>query len=610
MERRPGGRLSRDQIRDIADRVNIVDVISSQVTLRKAGGSFKGLCPFHEEKTPSFNVDPRRQMYKCFGCGEGGDIYSFLMKISGMTFVEALEEVARRAGVELPRAETSPEDRRRAKLRNSMYDVNDVAAEFFCRCLRARIGTDAMAYLQRRGMPEDVVQRYGLGFAPDLWDGLVGELRRKNISLEQAERAGLVRERSSGGHYDFFRNRLMIPIRDHRGKVVGFGGRILSNEEPKYFNTPESPVYDKSSTLFGLGEAVDTIRKEERALIVEGYFDVMGLAANGVTNAVASCGTALTPNQLRILKRHTPAIVLVYDGDAAGVDAACRGLDLFLEQGLWPLFIGLPDGMDPDDYIRAHGEAAFRQLLDDAEPLMERFISESVRRHRGKPLSAERVIEEVAPTLLKMSQVTAEPYWGELADRLRVDEGVVRAHARGLRGSRQQPANRAPRKAPSPRASYPANEWALLKHIIHHPLESAPMVSERQIANMMISPLAEMVRMAARDALEGREPDVLRMLDRTEDDHVKKLLTDLSMSEEMIGHDDVDRLLDQLCLNIRRAHLERLRTDARRRARQSKDPQAQQRAAADVIRLSRELASLQADAKGPNDWQGVDRYDM
>jgi len=610
VERRPGGRLSRDQIRDIADRVNIVDVVSNYVTLRKAGGSFKGLCPFHEEKTPSFNVDPRRQMYKCFGCGEGGDIYSFLMKISGMTFVEALEEVARRAGVELPRAEASPEDQRRANLRNAMYDANAVAADFFRRCLHARVGSDARDYLQRRGMPDDLIERFGLGYAPDLWDGLVGELERRKIPAELGERAGLLRQRSSGGHYDFFRNRLMVPIRDHRGKVVAFGGRILSNEEPKYFNTPETPIYDKSSTLFGLGEAVDTIRKEERALIVEGYFDVMGLAAHGIANSVASCGTALTPNQLRILKRHCTAIVLVYDGDAAGVDAACRSLDLFLEQGLWPLFVGLPDRMDPDDYVRAHGEDAFRELLDDAEPLMERFISESLRRHRGKPLPAERVIEEVTPALRKMSPVTAEPYWGELADRLRVDESVVRAHAKGLRTHRREPATRAPKTAPSPRTSYPANEWALLKHLIHHPLESATMVMEQQIAEMMISPLAEMVRMAARDALEGREPDVLRMLDHTEDDHVKKLLTDLTMSEEMIGQDDVDRLLDQLCINIRRAHLERLRTDARRRARQSRDPQEQQKAAADVIRLSRELASLQAEARGPNDWQGVDRYDM
>ena len=598
VDRRPGGtqRLSREQIRDIADRVNIVDVVSSYVTLRKSGASFKGLCPFHEEKTPSFYAHPARQSFHCFGCGEGGDIYDFLQKIGNMSFWESLEEVARQAGVELPRDEVSPEEQQRADLRSSVYAANEIAADYFRRCLRGPEGAEAVSYLKGRDMTGEIAQRFGIGFAPNSWDALCNELRTRGISGDLAERAGLVRRRESGGFYDLFRNRVMIPIRNHRGKVVGFGGRILSNDEPKYLNTPESPVYDKSSTLFGLGEARAGIRKADQALIVEGYFDVISLANAGITNAVATCGTALTANQLRVLKRHTSSVVLVYDADEAGIRAACRSLDIFLEVGMWPMFVAVAEDMDPDDFVREQGAAAFEELVAHAEPLLERFISETIRRHRGKPLAAERVIEEVAPTLKRLAPVTAEPFWSELADRLRVDESLVRAHAGGIRGPRVPAPQRAPRQVVSPRGAYATEEWALLKHLIHHPMETAAVVDEQHIADMMQSAiLAELVRSASRDALDGREPDVLSLLDRTDDPQVRKLLTDLSMSEELISSgDEVESLRDQLCLKIRRAHLKRLLDSARRRSRQARDLGEQQQAAAEVIRLSRELAAIQA----------------
>ncbi len=598
VDRLSGGmrRLSREQIREIADRVNIVDVVASYVTLRKSGASFKGLCPFHEEKTPSFYVNPTRQSFHCFGCGEGGDIYDFLQKIGNMNFLESLEEVARRAGVELPRAEVTPEEQQRADQRSSIYAANEIAADYFRRCLRGTTGAAAVDYLKGRDLTGEIAQRFGIGFAPDSWDGLCNELRARGISGELAERAGLVRRRESGGFYDLFRNRVMIPIRDHRGKVVGFGGRILSNDEPKYLNTPESPVYDKSATLFGLGEAREGIRKADQALIVEGYFDVISLAAAGITGAVATCGTAMTAGQLRILKRHTSSVALVYDGDEAGVRAACRSLDVFLDVGMWPLFVAVPDRKDPDDFVRDHGAEAFQELVDRADPLLERFIGEAIRRHRGKPLAAERVIEEVAPTLKRLAPVTAEPFWSDLADRLRVDESLVRAHAGGIRGPRTQAAQRAPRQVASPRGAYASEEWALLKQLIHHPMETAPMVDEQRIADQMQSAvLAELVRSATQDALAGQEPDVLRLLDRTDDPQVRKLLTDLSMSEELISSgDEVESLRDQLCLKIRRAHLKRLLDSARRRSRQARELGEQQTAAAEVIRLSRELAAIQA----------------
>jgi len=583
----------------LADRVNIVDVVSGYVRLRKSGANFKAPCPLpaHDDKDPSFYVSTTRQTFHCFGCNEGGDVFDFLQQMGPMTFMESVEEVARRAGVDLQPVEMTPEEQQRAGQRNALYDANAAVGEAFRQNLLGPQGAEARAYLQRRELPDDLAERFGIGLALDAWEGTVGELQRRRIPLDVGERAGLVRRRQSGGFFDMFRNRVMIPIRNHRGKVVGFGGRVLSDEEPKYLNSPESPIYDKSSTLFGLGEAAHAIRREEQALIVEGYFDVLSLAAAGVNHAVATCGTALTPNQLRLLKRHTSNVVLVYDGDAAGVRAACRSLSVFLEQGMWPVFAGVPDGLDPDDFVRSEGGDAFRSLLQHAEPLLDRFIHETIRERRGKPMWAERVIEDVAPMLNRAARtmpVTIEPYWTDLADRLRVDEGVVRAHAKGLRQARIEPsAPRAQRATVSLRGSFPAEEWALLKHLLHHPTEAARVIVDREVADMMTSPLRDLVRQAADDVMNGYEPDVLRMLDQTTDDHTRKLLTDLSMSEEMIQQDDVDRMMDELYGNIRRAYLERQRTDARRRARQARDPEEQQQAAADVIRLSRELAALQ-----------------
>ncbi len=574
--------------------MNIRDVVAEYVTLRKAGSGYKGLCPFHQEKTPSFTVHPVRQTYHCFGCGEGGDVYDFLCKIAGLTFMEAVEDVARRAGVEVPRADVSPEQRREAHLRTTLIGINEAATDAYRRALDGPGGAAARAYLERRGMPREVMEEFRLGFAPDEWEFLTGTLGRLGVDPMMAERVGLLRRGKRGGHYDLFRDRVMIPIADTRGTIVAFGGRALGDGEPKYLNSPESPIYDKSAVLYGLAQAKGAIRRADQAIIVEGYFDVLSLMAAGVRNVVATCGTALTAGQLRLLKRYSRTIVLVYDADDAGFRAACRSLDVFLDEGLWPQFLSVPDGKDPDDFVRARGGDAFRELLEGAVPLMDRFIDDVVARNRHKPGAAERTVEEVAQALNRMQPIAAAPYWTLLAERLRVDERVLQAHARGLRrGMTRRPSRQAAPRLRSMRSEVPQPEWALLMLLLHHPAEVAGAVTRGQVAEMMTSrPLADLVRTAAAENLAGREPSVARLMDRVSDERVRRLLSEVSSSEGMVPDDQVDRLLQQLMHQIHKAHVVRLLEAARRRTREAAGSDEQQRAAAEVVRLSQELAAL------------------
>lgn len=593
------GRLSKEQIRDIADRINIRDVVADYVTLRKAGVSYKGLCPFHQEKTPSFTVHPGRQTFHCFGCGEGGDVFSFLQKINGLTFVEAVDDVAQRAGVELPRGDFSPQDRQKAKVRTSLYDVNEVAAECYARALEGPDGHEARAYLERRGMPAAIVDRFRLGLAPDAWEHLTNVLSRRQIDPNKAESVGLVRPSNRGGYYDFFRNRLMIPIIDNRQKVVAFGGRALGDDDRKYINSPESPVYDKSTTLYGLAQAHSAIRRDDQAIVVEGYFDCLSLVAGGIENVVATCGTALTAGHLRLLKRYTRTIVLVYDADEAGFKAACRSLDTFLDEELWPMFVAVPDGKDPDDFVRVHGGEAFAELVDRAVPLIDRYLSDIVLRYRGKPAAAERVLEAVAPTLGRLKPITAQPYWAWLADELRLDEKMIKAHVRGLRRPRAAGPTPPPNKAISVRVSFPQEEWALLMLLIQQPAITIDAVVETQTADMMLSrPLANLVRYMTGEAANGRVASAGQLMDQTEDEAVLKLLADVSVSEAMVPEEQVDRLRDELLWKIHRASIVRQIDDWSLRARETKEIVEQQRATQEIIRLRNELTTLDKQVRG------------
>jgi DNA primase len=363
------GLIPQSFINDLLTRVDIVDVIDARVTLKKAGKNYQALCPFHNEKSPSFSVSPDKQFYHCFGCGASGTALTFLLEFDRLDFVEAVETLARLVGVEVPREAGGSRPRQD---HSDLYDVLSRAQRFFRGSLKS--SADGIDYLKRRGLSGEVARDFGIGFAPDLWDGLRKALAE--VPEQHLLDAGLLIRNDNGRVYDRFRGRVMFPIRDSRGRIIGFGGRVLGGDGqgPKYLNSPETPVFHKGRELYGLYEARRALRRIDRLLVVEGYMDVVALAQSGIANAVATLGTSATPEHFRKLYRYTEEVVCCFDGDNAGRQAAWRALDAALPEladGRQLKFMFLPDGEDPDTLVRAQGQAAFLQLAARAEPAIE-----------------------------------------------------------------------------------------------------------------------------------------------------------------------------------------------------------------------------------------------
>ncbi|HEB50339.1 MAG TPA: DNA primase [Desulfobulbus sp.] len=392
---------SREEVKNrVREAADIVEVIGECVQLKRAGSRYTGLCPFHAEKTPSFSVNPQGQFFHCFGCGESGDVFSFVMKYHHMGFPEALETLARRYHIDLPRRRLSDRDKIRIREREALYQVNEAAALLYQQCLSSGdVARAAREYLQQRQVPDGIVEKYRLGYAPAPesggWDFITRRLRAKKFSVADIERAGLAVRRERGGHYDRFRDRVLFPIQDMTGRVVAFGGRILGDGKPKYMNSPESAVFDKSRILFGLFQHRQAIRQGRRALVVEGNFDLILLAVHGIDNVVAPLGTSLTRAHVRLLRGYCDEVVLLFDGDAAGLKAAMRSVPLFLAEQVEGKVAILPEGHDPDSLVREQGPEAVHELVAAARPLAE-FVFDSLVRRHGLTLSGKsRIIGEL-----------------------------------------------------------------------------------------------------------------------------------------------------------------------------------------------------------------------
>ena len=390
----------KEEIRNAAD---IVQVIGEHVQLKRAGANYTGLCPFHSEKTPSFTVFPQTQSFHCFGCGESGDVFAFLMKRESLTFPEAMRELAARYGVELPSPQQTEAEQRQDLLRQ----INAEAARLFHEHLtKSPQAESARQYLARRGVPQEFIASYQLGYAPDEWDFLCSRL--KQFSEAAVEQAGLtVRRKRGNGLYDRFRHRLMVPVMDAGGAVCGFIGRVLDDGEPKYLNSPESPIFSKGRLLFGLHQHGQAIRQSRRAVIVEGNFDLLTLAAHGIGNVVAPLGTALTEAQVRRLCSYCSEAVLLFDGDEAGMKAARRAVPLFLAQGMEAKAALLPAGHDPDSFVREQGAEAMQELISTAQPLPE-FVFDALVKEYGSTLAGKnRIMAELAE-LVKLAPDQAQ----------------------------------------------------------------------------------------------------------------------------------------------------------------------------------------------------------
>lgn len=387
----------KNRVRDAAD---VVQVIGEYVDLKKAGTRFTGLCPFHAEKTPSFSVNPQGQFFHCFGCGESGDVFSFLMKHNRLTFPEALEELARKYQIDLPEPQLSEADRKSVREREMLYRVNEEAAVIYQQYLdESPVAEKARAYLADRGVPPKMMKSFRLGYAPDPssagWNFITSGLQRLKLPVAEIERAGLAVRNDRGGWYDRFRDRVLFPILDMTGRVVAFGGRILGEGQPKYMNSPESPVFDKSRLLFGLYQHRDGIRARRQAIVVEGNFDLLLLAVHGFDNVVAPLGTALTSHHVRSLRGYCDEVVLLFDGDSAGLKAAMRSIPFFLAEQVDARVAILPPEHDPDSLVLEEGPEGIRKLVAEAVPLAE-FVYEYLVQEHGLTLEGKnRIVKEL-----------------------------------------------------------------------------------------------------------------------------------------------------------------------------------------------------------------------
>ena len=465
------GRIPQSFIDDLLNRTDIVDVIDARVPLKKTGRDYSACCPFHNEKTPSFTVSQSKQFFHCFGCGAHGSAIGFLMDYDHLEFPEAVEELARMAGVEVPREATAGGPGRKQEAGYDYHALLERADRWFRRQLREHPQAQrAVDYLKGRGLSGDIAARFGIGYAPPGWDGLATELGDDAAAARAALELGLLVERDSGGCYDRFRDRVMFPIRDRRGRVVGFGGRVLGDEKPKYMNSPESPVFHKGRELYGLFEARKARRRLERLLVVEGYMDVVALAQFGIDNAVATLGTATTAEHLERLFRVVPEVVFCFDGDAAGRKAAWRALENALpvmQQGRQARFLFLPEGEDPDSLVRKEGKELFLQRTVDSVPL-SRFFFESLARQvdTGSMDGRARLAELARPLLQSMPDSLFRDMMVErLAELTRLDAQTLKTRLFGQAREKPAASRRPDRREAAGRS--PVRQAITL--LLHHP---------------------------------------------------------------------------------------------------------------------------------------------
>lgn len=485
---------------EIQDKLNIADFINTFVPLKRAGRNFKGLCPFHQEKTPSFVVSPDKQIFHCFGCGASGTVISFHMKRQNLEFRDAVRELADRAGVAIPEDEVR---RERTQAKNEVFEVIRAAAEFYASAFEnAGDSSVVRSYVKKRGLSRDALSKFEIGYSPDAWDSLIAHLAKKT-GMPLLERAGLVLPKQGGGHYDRFRNRLMFPIRDVRGNHLGFGARALDDSIPKYLNSPETEIYQKGKHLYGFHLAADAVRKMDEAVIVEGYMDLIACFQAGTENVVASSGTALTVDQIRLIKRYTRNVTALFDADKAGEMAALRGLDLLVQEDCSVRIAEMPEGHDPDTYIRGEGVDAFREkVLGGAKTFFDYKLSFLNRRYLPKTVEGRvRIAMEMIDTLRKVpNAVMKAGLVRKLSEELKLSERSLEAEmekkGEGVGGmlktaaARREPAQR------TESAEAPISERILIGLFLNFPeylARAKPLIVSADFKNPKTRSIAEIL---------------------------------------------------------------------------------------------------------------------
>jgi len=554
--------IPEETIRRVKNSANIVDVVGDDVVLKRSGRNYLGLCPFHVEKTPSFTVSPDKQIFYCFGCQTGGNVFSYVMQSEGVSFPEAVRAVAGRYGIEVPDDHLSAEQKKQLSEKDKLLRINQLAVSFFkTSLLDPRVGQRAMAYLLGRGMTRKIIDSHQLGYAPDRWDGLLGFMRQKRVPMELLTKTGLVIPRKDrSGSYDRFRDRVMFPISDLHQEVIGFGGRVMGDGLPKYLNSPESPVYNKSRSLYGIDKARQEARKSGTVFLVEGYFDALALHLYGITNAVATLGTSLTGDHVQLLKGMvgpSGRVMLVYDSDQAGIKAARRSIAIFEQGFLEARILILPQGYDPDDFLREHGPDDFLKAAEKASGMMTFLMDSAIQQH-GLTLEGKvKVVAEVQEPLAAVQDSIARTLnIKQLAERLDIDETAILEKVRQVVNKAAAPTRDAGADQGGVRGTIDDGrrlEEQILAMMLRFP-SIIPDVVGRNLLDYFSGDQLRTIGQLIVQQADNQDNRVADLVSQIDDPHYRNLMTRLAIDEHHWDRQGCERLLNQLeSRNRRRA---------------------------------------------------------
>jgi len=539
------GLISEEIIGRVQDSCDIAEIISGYIPLKRSGRNFKTLCPFHHEKTPSFMVNPDKQIFHCFGCGAGGNVFNFLMRHERMEFPEAVEYLAKKAGIVIPQKEIH--DKQTLSLFQQLYKINELALNFYHEFLLNDKGAqDARDYLQKRKVDTDTIKKFKLGFAPDKWDSLINYLRQKNSSLNLLDKAGLiVAKEKSTGYYDRFRNRIIFPVWDVKERCIAFGARVLDDSLPKYINSPETPVYVKGNNLYGLNFSKEAIRESDFAIIVEGYMDFITVYQAGIENIIATSGTALTVEQIRLLKRYTHNVVLLFDADQAGVLATLRSLDIFLEEGMNVKVTSLDSG-DPDLFIRKFGATKFKEMIKGASSLFDYKLRLLCSKYSPKEIEGKaKICNEMLPTINKFKDAILKfEYLKKLADSLQVSEEALRIELAKIKEPR---AGVLKTEEPRTASNLKVVEKTLLKLMLEEERFIQNFKEKLEVADFQDPTCRQILDLMFDFVSQGKEIHPSKLISGCSDELLPKTIAQLC-AEEITYPEDKDKIFHE-CVN-------------------------------------------------------------
>jgi DNA primase len=561
--------LSEEKISEIRDCASILEVVSDYVSLKKTGRNYKGLCPFHSEKTPSFMVNEEKQIFHCFGCGEGGDVFAFLMKTGHFSFPEAAEELAKRYGIKLLRRESSPIQKKEMAKREVLFRINQLASEYFHDLLtQKREGEVGRKYLSQRSVSEEIIKEHRLGYSPERWDGLVQHLIEKKVPLELAWELGLILPKKKEGWYDAFRKRVIFPIFDLHQRVVGFGGRLIGEGEPKYINSSESSLYHKGEVLYGLQAARRYTSERDGVIIVEGYFDLLTLHQYGLKHSVAMLGTALTAQHIRTLRRYTKNVITVFDPDPAGIQATLRTLPLLLEEEVTGKTVLLPQGEDPDTFLKKGNLEGFEKRLAEAIPLIDFFFEWLMKTHDPKSIDGKVSIAKEGMAMIRKipEKIRKDFYVRALAERLDLKESVLYEMIRSTPAERTRPAEGLKKRPPE--ESLPKSEEIVVRLMVHHP-ELIPTISGEGILDEFESPLLKRLGQGLEGIFQKRGKLNLTEALGEVDEGLKERLCEYAFQESGAEGDQRERILKDCIEKIRRRKSKKDESDLLRRIKEA-----------------------------------------